>query len=193
MNLSTSMQLTLCITWILMYYDCDCVPQYNYICFMLYKFLWNVLCTLVKCNSKMYVKFCMIYSSHYLNIIYMTTRIAKLDKCQFHLWHRYWTCSPAPTLYRVIQEELPPLTELISEDILSKRCHINLGPILNIYRVMFVIGNALLWTARGLVKRKHVMCLLPVTRIDYVEQRALFTNVQTSLWKWREKFLKMCC
>jgi hypothetical protein len=38
-------------------------------------------------------------------------------------------------LYRVIQEELPPLMELISEDILSKKCHINLGPILNIYRV----------------------------------------------------------
>jgi hypothetical protein len=43
-------------------------------------------------------------------------------------------------LYRVIQEELLPLMELISEDILSKKCHINLGPILNIYRVTFVIG-----------------------------------------------------
>jgi hypothetical protein len=30
--------------------------------------------------------------------------------------------------------------ELISEDILSKKCHIILGPILNIYRVTFVIG-----------------------------------------------------
>jgi hypothetical protein len=29
--------------------------------------------------------------------------------------------------------------ELISEDILSKKCHINMGPILNIYRVTFVI------------------------------------------------------
>jgi hypothetical protein len=48
------------------------------------------------------------------------------------------------SMYRVIQEELPPLTELISEDILSKNCHINLGHILNIYRVRFVIGNALL-------------------------------------------------
>jgi hypothetical protein len=47
-------------------------------------------------------------------------------------------------IYRVIQEELPPLTELISEDILSKKCHIYLGPILNIYRFTFVIGNALL-------------------------------------------------
>jgi hypothetical protein len=37
-------------------------------------------------------------------------------------------------IYRVIQEELPPLMELIS-DILSKKCHINLGPIHNIYRV----------------------------------------------------------
>jgi hypothetical protein len=47
-------------------------------------------------------------------------------------------------IYRVIQEELPSLVELISEDILSKKYHINLGPILNIYRVTFVIGNALL-------------------------------------------------
>jgi hypothetical protein len=38
---------------------------------------------------------------------------------------------------RVIQEELPPLMELISEDFLSKKCHRNLGPILNIYRVTF--------------------------------------------------------
>jgi hypothetical protein len=30
--------------------------------------------------------------------------------------------------------------ELISKDILSKKCHINLGPILSIYRVTFVIG-----------------------------------------------------
>jgi hypothetical protein len=33
----------------------------------------------------------------------------------------------------VIQEELPPLTELISDDILRKKCHINLGRIHNIY------------------------------------------------------------
>jgi hypothetical protein len=52
--------------------------------------------------------------------------------------------------YRVIQKELPPLTELISDDILSKKCHKNLGPIHNIYRVPFVFGKALLWTARGL-------------------------------------------
>jgi hypothetical protein len=45
-------------------------------------------------------------------------------------------------VYRVIQEELPPRMELISEDILSKKCHINMGAILNIY--MFVIVNALL-------------------------------------------------
>jgi hypothetical protein len=43
-------------------------------------------------------------------------------------------------LYRVIQEELPPLTELISDDILSKKSHINLCPIFNIYRVTFVFG-----------------------------------------------------
>jgi hypothetical protein len=40
----------------------------------------------------------------------------------------------------VIQEELPPVMELMSEDILSKKCHINLGPMLNSYRVTFVIG-----------------------------------------------------
>jgi hypothetical protein len=44
------------------------------------------------------------------------------------------------SIYRVIQEELPPLTVLFSDDILSKKCHINLGPILNIYRVTFVFG-----------------------------------------------------
>jgi hypothetical protein len=43
-------------------------------------------------------------------------------------------------LYRVIQEELLPLTELISDDILSKKCHINLAPLLNIYRVIFIFG-----------------------------------------------------
>jgi hypothetical protein len=43
-------------------------------------------------------------------------------------------------IYRVIQQELPPLMELISEDILSKKCHINPGPIHNIYRVTLVIG-----------------------------------------------------
>jgi hypothetical protein len=53
-------------------------------------------------------------------------------------------------IYRVIQEELLPLTELISDDILSRKYHINLGPIHNIYRVTFVFGNGLLWTARGL-------------------------------------------
>jgi hypothetical protein len=47
-------------------------------------------------------------------------------------------------VYRMIQEELLSLTELISDDILSKKCHINLGPIQNTYRVTFVFGNALL-------------------------------------------------
>jgi hypothetical protein len=47
-------------------------------------------------------------------------------------------------MYRMIQEELPPLSELISDDILSKKSHINLGPIHNIYRVTFVFGNKLL-------------------------------------------------
>jgi hypothetical protein len=35
----------------------------------------------------------------------------------------------------MIQEELPPL---ISDDILRKKCPINLGPIFSIYRVTFV-------------------------------------------------------
>jgi hypothetical protein len=35
-------------------------------------------------------------------------------------------------IYRVVQEELPPLMELISDNILNKKCYINLGPILNI-------------------------------------------------------------
>jgi hypothetical protein len=43
------------------------------------------------------------------------------------------------TIYRVIQE-LSPLMELIAEDILNKKFHINVSPILNIYRVTFVIG-----------------------------------------------------
>jgi hypothetical protein len=47
-------------------------------------------------------------------------------------------------LYRVIQEGLPTRTELISDGILSKKCHMNLGPIHNIYRVTFVFGNTLL-------------------------------------------------
>jgi hypothetical protein len=59
----------------------------------------------------------------------------------------------------VIQEELPPLTELISDEILSKKCHINLSPIHNIYRITFVFGNALLWIARSLRWLKHVTCL----------------------------------
>jgi hypothetical protein len=42
------------------------------------------------------------------------------------------------TKCRVIQEELPPHTQLISDDILSKKCHLNLGPILNIYRVTII-------------------------------------------------------
>jgi tellurite resistance protein TehA-like permease len=51
----------------------------------------------------------------------------------------HWFLTLCVCIYRVIQEELPPLMELISVDILSKKCHINLGPILNIYRVTFVI------------------------------------------------------
>jgi hypothetical protein len=33
-------------------------------------------------------------------------------------------------VYRVIQEELPPLKELISDDILSKKCHIKPGHVI---------------------------------------------------------------
>jgi hypothetical protein len=68
--------------------------------------------------------------------------------CENHIKHVNKLCGQITELFnvkagcidRVIQEELPSLMELISEDILSKKCHINMGPILNIYRVMFVIG-----------------------------------------------------
>jgi hypothetical protein len=50
-----------------------------------------------------------------------------------------WTESEYHT-YRAIQEQLQTLMELISHDILSKKCHINLGPILNIYKVTFIFG-----------------------------------------------------
>jgi hypothetical protein len=59
-------------------------------------------------------------------------------------------------LYRVIQEELPPFMELIYEDILSKKCHINLGPILNIYRVTFVIGIFLNFILILIAKLHHL-------------------------------------
>jgi hypothetical protein len=61
----------------------------------------------------------------------MHNHVSLLSRLNFVILHH---------IYRVIQEELPPLMELISEDILSKKCHINLGHILNIYRAMFVIG-----------------------------------------------------
>jgi hypothetical protein len=63
--------------------------------------------------------------------------MSRVSQCQISLRSEH-------PIYRVIQEEFPPLTELISDDILSKKCHINLGPIDNIYRVTFVFGNALL-------------------------------------------------
>jgi hypothetical protein len=59
-------------------------------------------------------------------------------------------------LYRVIQEELPSLMELISGDILSKKCHINLGPKLNIYRVTFVIGIFLNFNFNLITKLHHL-------------------------------------
>jgi hypothetical protein len=55
----------------------------------------------------------------------------------------------------VIQEELPPLMELISDDILSKKCHINLGPILNICRVTFVLGIFLNFNVNVKYKLHH--------------------------------------
>jgi hypothetical protein len=70
--------------------------------------------------------------------------ITKGDSVELEIKLEYMLFVIFSTLYRVIQEELPPLVELIFEGILSKKCCINLGPILNIYRVTFVIGNALL-------------------------------------------------
>jgi hypothetical protein len=42
-------------------------------------------------------------------------------------WGYNWVTMSLGDIYRVIQEELPPLMELISEDILSKKCHININ------------------------------------------------------------------
>ena len=47
-------------------------------------------------------------------------------------------------IYRVIYEELPPLTELINETILNRKRHMNLDPILNSYGVIRIIANAVL-------------------------------------------------
>jgi hypothetical protein len=63
-------------------------------------------------------------------------------------------------MYRVIQEELPPLTELISDDILSKKCHINLCPILNTYRVTFIFGFFLHFNFNANYKLHHLNALI---------------------------------
>jgi hypothetical protein len=71
--------------------------------------------------------------------------VIALHEVQIHL-HRFSQINDhnqkilRNAIYRVIQKELPPLTELNSDDILSKKCHIILGPILNICRVTFVFG-----------------------------------------------------
>jgi hypothetical protein len=75
-------------------------------------------------------------------IIFVKSGIAENKRCYVYFCIMFRKISKIT--YRVIQEELPPLTELISDHILSKKCHINLGPIRNIYRVTFVFGNALL-------------------------------------------------
>jgi hypothetical protein len=68
-------------------------------------------------------------------------------------------------LYRVIQEELPLLMELISDDILSKKCHINLDPTINIYRVTFVFDFFFILM---LITNYYVlMHLLPQKQINF--------------------------
>jgi hypothetical protein len=70
------------------------------------------------------------------------------------------------TIYKVIQEELPPLMELISEDILSKNCHINLSPTLNIYRVTFVIGIFSKFQFLILITKLHYLNAFIVTKTN---------------------------
>jgi hypothetical protein len=72
----------------------------------------------------------------------MNFKAILVDAVVTQLSYQYIRNKPTKlSIYRVIQEDLPPLMELISEDVLSKKCHINLRPVLNIYRVTtFVIG-----------------------------------------------------
>jgi hypothetical protein len=66
----------------------------------------------------------------------------------------------------VIQEELPPLTELISDDILSKNCHVTLGPVLNIYRVTFVFDFFFLNLNFNVNYKLHNLNAFIVTKTD---------------------------
>jgi hypothetical protein len=69
------------------------------------------------------------------------------------------------SLHRLIQEELPPLTELIFDDILSRKCHTNLGPILHIYRVTFIFGFFLNLNFNVNYKLHHLNAFI-VTKTD---------------------------
>ena len=59
---------------------------------------------------------------------------------QNQLWSRVWFSNPSwcIVIYRVIQEESARLREMIVCVILSKKVHMNMGPILNGYGVMTV-------------------------------------------------------
>jgi hypothetical protein len=67
-------------------------------------------------------------------LLYWTAHIRGLEMFHYeplpdyrHCFSHFVITSDQKALYRVIQEELPLLMELISDDILSKKCHINLG------------------------------------------------------------------
>jgi hypothetical protein len=87
----------------------------------------------------------------------------------------------------VIQEELPPLIELISDDILSKKCHINLGPILNIYsyiRFWFFLNfnfnvnyklhnlNAFIVAKKKLISVDLIVCSSILQRLQHIFKNA---------------------
>jgi hypothetical protein len=83
--------------------------------------------------------------------VFVTVRELRVDSCSEPCLMGGCVCClqlllafMSTVIYRMIQEELPPLTELISDDILSRKCHVNLGPIHSIYRSAFVFGNTLL-------------------------------------------------
>jgi hypothetical protein len=94
------------------------------------------MATIRKCSKLLYLRNLRIHFmwllTHKVNVTFRRIRL-----------QGYHETTNRP-LYRVIQEKLPPLTKLISDDILSKTWHIHLGPIHNIYRVTFVFEKALL-------------------------------------------------
>jgi hypothetical protein len=77
------------------------------------------------------------YYTHYYEQSY---KILTCIKCVWLVKSQHTTIYQRKihVLYRMIQEELPPFMVFISDDILSKKCHINLSPILNIYSYVLI-------------------------------------------------------